>query len=260
MSQLIEKFQKASSGNTVPMGFRTARAEARVPRLLLIAGVEAALPDKPGDYIEGADAVLLRTEEAPGEKALKKMAHALDAVPFGLYLEDDSDGLIEKAGESGLDFAVFSTAGRVAAMPGDKKLGKVLEVDAAMDDGLLRAVNDLPVDAVLLAGGAESGLLWHQLMIFQHLANIITRPLIVPAQPDISAGEMKALWDAGVDGILVAADLEKPGGFKKMREAIDKLPARTGRKGGRAQVLLPRPAVEGRPAPPPDEEEEEEYE
>jgi hypothetical protein len=261
MSQLIEKFQKASSGIAQPMGFRTARPAARVPRLLLIAGLQGALPDKPGDYIDGADAVLLRLAEAPGEKALRKMAGSLDGIPLGLYLEDNSDGLSEKAGESGLDFVVFSTAGSVAAIPGDKKVGKVLEVDSAMDDSLLQAVNDLPVDAVLLADGPENGhLLWHQLMIFQHLANLIPKPLVIPTPIDFSAGELKALWDAGVDGVLVATDIEKPGGFKELRQAIDGLPPRTGRKSGRTHALLPRPAGEGRPVTPPDEEEEEEYE
>jgi hypothetical protein len=261
MSQLIEKFKQASSGTGQPLGFRAARPAASVPKLLLIAGLKGALPDKAGDYIDGADAALVRLEEAPSEKTIRKMAESLDHLPWGLYLEDGSDGLIEKAGKSGLDFVVFSTAGRVGAAPRDKNVGKVLEVESAMDDGLLRAVNDLPVDAVLISDGPDSGpLLWHQLMIFQHLANLFPKPLIVPTPMDLSAEELKALWDAGVDGILVAADVEKPGGFKGLRQAIDGLPARIGRKSGRTQVVLPRSGAEGRPAAPPDEEEEEEDE
>jgi hypothetical protein len=258
MSELIEKFKKASSGTAQPMGFRVARPSAALPKLLLIAGLKSALPDKPGDCVDGADAVLVRLEETPGEKTMRKMAESLDHLPWGLYLEDDSDGLIEKAGKSGLDFVVFSTADRVGAMPKDKKIGKVLEVESAMDDGLLRAVNDLPVDAILISDGPESGpLLWHQLMIFQHLANLLPKPLIVPAPIDLSEEELQALWEAGVDGVLMAADVEKTGGFKGLRQTIDKLPPRTGRKSGRTPVMLPRAAGEERPATPPDEEEEE---
>lgn len=118
-----------------------------------------------------------------------------------------------------------------------------------------------PVDAVLLADGLESGpLLWHQLMIFQHLADLFNKPLIITAPADLSAGELKALWEAGVDGILVAADLDKIGFFKDLRLAIDALPSRKGRKGGAMRVVLPRATAEGQPATPPDEEEEEEDE
>lgn len=260
MSQLMDKFHKASSGAAVPMGFRAIRSAAAVPKLLLIAGLKGDLLAKSGDYT-GADAALVRTAEPPSEKDLRKIAGALDEMPWGFYLEDGADGLVEQAMEQGLDFVVFSTAGRVAAAPQDKKVGKILEVESSMDDGLLRAVNQLPVDAVLLADGLESSpLLWHQLMIFQHLADLFPKPLIIPAPADLSAGELKALWDAGVDGILVAADSAKAGSFKEMRQAIDALPPRAGRKGGSRGVVLPRAAAEGQPAPPPDEEEEEEDE
>jgi len=261
MSELIEKFKKASSGKAQPMGFRTARSASAVPRLLFIAGLTGTFPDKAGDYLEGADAVLMRLDEAPDNKALSKLDKSLDHLPWGLYLEDDSDGLIEKAGKSGLDFVVFSTAGRVSATPSDKKIGRILEVESAMDDGLLRAVNDLPVDAVVISDGPESSpLLWHQLMIFQHLARLSPKPLIVPTPADLSAEEVQALWEAGVDGILVAADIENAGGFKELRQSIDALPPRTGQKSGQTPVVLTRTGGEGPPAAPPDEEEEEEYE
>jgi hypothetical protein len=258
MSQLIEKFQKAASGGTQPMGFRAVRPAAPNPRLLLIAGFTGSLPEKPAGFIDGADAVLVRMTEAPDAPVLREMGSSLEPLPWGLYLEDDSNGLIEKATDSGLDFVVFSTAGRVAAVPTDKKIGKVLEVESAMDDGLLRAVAALSVDAVLVSDGPEDGaLLWHQLMIFRHLAGLFPKPLIIPTPKDISADELKALWDAGVDGILVAAEVKKPGGFKELRTAIDALPPRTERKTGRVLVSLPRPAGESSPAAPPDEEEEE---
>ncbi len=258
MSQLIEKFQRASSG-AAPLGFRSVRSSEPVPRLLLIAGLLNTLPDNPVDYIAGADAVMVRMDGAPDEKAIRKFTESLGQIPWGLYLEDDSDGLIEKAGELGLDFVVFSTAGRVGAPPRDKNVGKVLEVESAMDDGLLRTINNLPLDAVLVSDSPGSGpLLWHQLMIFQHLANLSPKPLIIPIPIDSSADELKALWEAGVDGVLVVADIKKPDGLKPLRETIDGLPPRTAHKSGQAHALLPRTTGEARPAAPlPDEEEEE---
>jgi len=127
-----------------------------------------------------------------------------------------------------------------------------------MDDGLLRAANDLPVDAVLIADTYEGGgsLVWHQLMIYQHLANFISKPLIVPVPAAITGVELKALWEAGVDGVIVEMDDAGAEELKNLRQAIDTLPPRSARKRGKADALLPHLPGEAR-AEPPDEDEDE---
>ena len=131
-----------------------------------------------------------------------------------------------------------------------------------MDDGLLRAVNDLPVDAVLVVDTPDGAgpLVWHQLMILQHLAHLISRPLVVPVPADIPPEELKALWEAGADGVIVEMDVAKTGELKGLRQAIDKLPRRSAHRHGHLEAMLPHAGGESRPAPPPDEEEEEEDE
>jgi hypothetical protein len=258
MSRLIEKFHRASRAEA-PMGFRAARTAAAVPKILLIAGLEAGTLEKRADYLEAADAVLLHfTGTAWTVKAVQKTAAALPDIPWGLDMADDEAKKVAGM-EAGADFMIFAIDSQVADTPKTDKTGKVLQVESSMDDGLLRAINDLPVDAVLatdVSGGEGATLLWHQVMIIQHLANLLAKPLIVPARADISEKELKALWDAGVDGIIVAFD--KAGtGIKEMRQAIDKLPPRSGRKRGKTGVILPRAAGETREPAPPDEEEEE---
>jgi hypothetical protein len=252
MSQLIDKFQKASKVTAAPMGFRTARLAEQPPKMIMIASVAAGNPVSP-DRLEGADAILLRFDGTITARSVQKIASSLPGLPWGLYDEEDDD---KKGAEAGADFIVLSTASRSGPLP---EIGKILEVDSSLDDGLLRAVNDLPVDAVLVAATDEEKgpLVWHQLMIFQHLANLLTRPLIVPVPADISEGELKVLWEAGVDGIIVAAPEEQPEALKNLRGAIEKLPPRAGRKRGRVNVLLPRAGGETPQAAPPDEEEEE---
>ncbi len=262
MSRLIEKFHEASRVAAPPMGFRTARQAAAPPKILLIASLEAGTLEKRTDYMEAADAVLVRfTSTALTAKAVQKIAASLPDTPWGLYLADEDT----KKGapiEAGADFVLFPIDSQVADTLKDDKTGKILQVESSMDDGLLRAVNDLPVDAVLAADTFEGNgpLVWHQLMIFQHLANLISKPLIVPTSAGVSEKELKTLWDAGVDGIMVEVDKAGAAGLKELRQAIDKLPPRSGRKRGKVSVVLPRTAGET-PAPtPPDEEEEEEDE
>ena len=245
------------------MGFRTARPAAAALKILLIASLEAGTLEKQADYLDAADAVLVRfTGTTPTVKAVQKIAAVLPDVPWGLYLADD-DAKKGAVMEAGADFVLFHIDSQVTDTPKDDKTGKILQVESSMDDSLLRAVNDLPVDAILAADAFEGSgvaLVWHQLMIIQHLANLFSKPLIVPAPAGINEKELKALWDAGVDGIMVEIEKAGTAGLKELRQAIDKLPPRAGRKRGKVSAVLPRTTGET-PAPtPPDEEEEEEDE
>jgi len=257
MSRLIDIFRQASKAAPPPMGFRTSRPAAEAPKLILIAGLEAGAEGNPAENLEGADAVLIRFDKiVPTAKAVQRITSALPDIPWGYY----SDGEHNKKTLEGADFVVFTADSQVANTPGDEKTGKILQVESSMDDGLLRAVNDLPVDAMFaddIFQGKEAPV-WHEMMIAQHLANMLSKPLIVPASAGISEKELKILWDAGVDGIIMEADTAGKNDFKALRGLIDKLPARSGRKHGKISAVLPRTAAETPTPTPPEEEEEEE--
>jgi hypothetical protein len=116
----------------------------------------------------------------------------------------------------------------------------------------------LPADAVLLTDTSEESdpLVWHQLMIFRHLTAFISKPLLVPALATISEAELKALWEAGVDGVVI--DATGGADLKELKQMAGKLPPRSAPKRGKMDVILPRAGGETRTAPPPDEEEEDE--
>jgi hypothetical protein len=260
MSRLIDKFQKAAKSSVQTMGFRAVRSAAPEPGILLIVSVAPVALKNSAD-IGKAGAVLIRPESAPVTAAgVKKIVDTLPEIPVGLYVEDAANEEITELAESGIDFIVFPPSGRISPAPEDKKSARILQVESSMDDSLLRAVNSLPVDAVLAAdtftGGAMS---WHELMIFQHLANSFIKPLIVNIPPDITETELRALFEAGVDGAVVDASALKAGGLKKLLELIGKLPPRSARKRGKIDVFLPRAGGEAQPpTSPPDEEEEDE--
>jgi hypothetical protein len=96
-------------------------------------------------------------------------------------------------------------------------------------------------------------------MQIQRLANLVVKPLLVTAPLNLAPGELKALWEAGVDGLVVAAgDGELAARLKELRQSVSELPPRTSRKRGRAEALLPR--VSGATGKVAEEEEEEEEE
>jgi hypothetical protein len=258
MSRLIDKFQKAAKSSIQPMGFRTASTTAPEPGILLIvSGTPEEIKGKvhPGK----ASAVLIRRETPVTAADIKKTVEAMPDIPVGLYAEDADDEEAAALAGAGCDFLVFPASSRISG-PEDKKTGRILQVESAMDDSLLRAVNSLPVDAVMAAdtfsGGAMS---WHELMIFQHLANSFNKPLIVNIPPDIKEAELKALWEAGADAVVADASGMKADEMKELEKQIEKLPPRSRRKRGKVDALLPRAGEEApSTAQPPDEEEEDE--
>ncbi len=260
MSRLINDLLKTNQAGSQPMGFRAARQAATTGRITLIADLKIGAAVSSTELTEGAAAVLFRPGDSrPTAKAIRAAADNLPDIPWGMYLGDTSD--VKKASPvaAGCDFIVFPVSVPVSTTPKEKKLGRILQVESSMDDGLLRAVNDLPVDAVLIGDitGEDNLLEWHRLMIFRHLTHLISKPLIVPAPADIGEEELNALCEAGIDGILVEVDAGKAGGLKELRQVIDKLPPRSPHIRDKMSPLLPKAGVDTGTAVPPDEEEEE---
>ena len=258
MSQLIDKLNRVDKALPQPMGFRAARPASAEPQTLLIASLSQRVDaGSLSECIDGADAVLLRlTKSGLSSSAIQKTVESLPDIPWGYWLDDTGNKKIETLVKAGCDFTVIPATSRVLAAPQDDTIGKILQVESSLSDGLLRAVNDLPVDAVLAADMYDS-IDWHHLMHIQHMANLLSKPLLVPIPLNLTASEIKLIWEAGVDGVVAEVDSTQPSGaLKELRQTINKLPPRS-RKRGKAEVLLPY-VGEKRSTVAEDEEEEEE--
>lgn len=218
------------------MGFRAGGAKPR-PKMLLVAHTTASAK------ATGADAWLLTIP-----KTGAKLPKAKSDVPWGGWLKDVSAPVVKKLGEGGADFVVFPADSASESILENEKLGKVVEVEADIEAGLLKAIDGLPVDAVLIAGERAS-LTWQDLMRLRRAANILTKPLLVTVSSEITSSELQALCEAGVGGVVAGANLDK------LRKTIDKLPSPKAGK-SRAEPLVPR--VGGGVGSVAEEEEEEE--
>lgn len=236
MSKFIDKLVRASMGGQ-PMGFRAAAVPK--PRLLLIASLAQAGIEPLADYVAGADAALLAVSKpSSGAKNLKKACQAVSDIPWGGWLRDVGREGIGKLVEVGGDFVVFPAA--TASLFEEEKLGKVLEIEPSLDEGLLKAIDDLPIDAVLIAEEDKEFLTWHHLMLFWRCANLISKPLLVSVPPDVAAKELQALWGVGVRGVVVQVSIDQPKGrLAELRQVIDKLPLPSPLKRRKVEPLLP---------------------
>jgi len=258
MSKLINKLNQISQTESQPMGFKATQTSPPKPKILLIASLAQNNLDHMADYVAGADAALLHISNlSSGIETIQKMRRLTSAIPWGAWLKGVDQEGIKRIAKIECDFLVFPAAGTSLTIPQNNKVGRILEVEPALSEGLLRAVNALPVDAVLIAN-EEGGnfLTWHDLMFFQRFADFLTKPLIVCVPSSVAIDEFQALWGAGVDGVVTEVGGDQPvGRLKELRQAIDKLVFPPQYKRGKRGVLLP---YVGRVGESTNEEEEEE--
>lgn len=246
MSKFVDKLKQVSTGGQ-PMGFRAAAAKASKPRMLLVAMIAQADAKNLADIVAGADAgLLVVAKSSSGAKALEQLSKAMPDIPWGGWLKEAGKEGVGKAA----DFIVFPAGNPFF---GEEEIGKVLEVEPSLEPGLLKAADELPVDAVLVAAENEP-LTWRDLMLFQRCASILNKPLLVSVPQEVTAAELGVLNQAGVRGVVVKAGAKgKIAGIAKM---LDKLPAPSVGKGKKAGPLLPR--IGGETGVVSEEEEEEE--
>ena len=237
------------------MGFRAARAVAK-PRLLLVA----SLP-QPGFEAElaGADAGILPISGTSTRAGIKEKALASPDIPWGGWLDSISRGGVKRLEEAGYDFVLFLADKMSLAILEADKVGRILAVEPMLDVGLLRTINELPVDAVFVISQQQGQpVTWHQLMLFRRLAALLAKPLLVPVPPAVASGDLQALWEAGVAGVVVELTPDEPAGrLKKLRQQIESLTLPQKQKPTKARALLP--GITPETSPVTEEEEDEEW-
>lgn len=257
MSRFIDKLNLPRTGPQ-PIGFKRAQAASAKPKIQLVASLAEESVEGLADYVAGADAGLLRiSRPSSSAKALKELSQAAADIPWGGWLKGSTRGGIEPIKKAGGDFVVFPAEKTPLAVL-QSEVGIILEVDSTLAEGLLRAVNELPIDAVLIAAEKEGGqLTWQHLMLFRRFADLLNKPLLVSTPAKVTSDELQALWDAGVGGVVVEVTPGQPQErLKELRQIIDKLVFPSPRPREKAEPLLPRISKEPSLATIEEEEEE----
>jgi hypothetical protein len=253
MSRFIDRLKQASQSEPPPMGFKKEKAAAR-PRLLLVARLSQADADNIAGLAAGADAGLL----AIGKSDLgivKEVSKAAPDIPWGLFFSSAGGGQIKQAVEAGCDFVVFPPETPLGVLAVDK-IGKIVAVESLLERELIRALDELPLDAVLIADKPAAAVTCYNLMLFKRFAGLSNKTLLAGVPPDITADELGLLWEAGVGGLVVEVSSGQAGVLAKLRQTIDALTPPSKRRRLRARAIVP--PMRGETAPAIDEEEEEE--
>ena len=259
VSKLIDRLVQTAETVSSPMGFRVIQPAPAKPKMTLIARIEPAADiAQLADYVSSVDAAIIALA-GTSQKAVTDIARSLPDTVWGLWLEEKSRQPITASIKAGADFFIMPLDSEFD-LPGIEKAGKILLVESSLSEGLIRTINELPVDAVLLADGEgeKSAVTWHQLMLCQRFADLLSKPLLLTVPASVSRAELKALWDTGVNGVVIPVKTAKQAEkLKGLRQIIDKSDF-TARPRKKVAALLPHTGEETTAAIPDVEEEEEE--
>lgn len=232
MGKLLEKLRQVSRGSAQPLGFKTTASASKNPPMVLIACLAGGPARAAAGVKESADAVLLK-----GGQSREKLVASLGEFPWGASLEQATEEELTQLKGEGCDFLVFDAAKAPPAVLLEEEMGKIVEIDPSLADGLIRAIDQLPIDAVLIGG--EPSLSVHRLMLCQHVANLMHKPLIALAPLDVSKEDLEVLRDVGMAGVAVTVEEEAKEELLRLRQTIDALPP-SRRRRERADALLPQ--------------------
>jgi hypothetical protein len=238
MSKFIDRLQQVFQPLPKSMGFKTASNDQTRPKIQLVVFISGGKSKSLQTELEKADALILPATMI-----------GIDKIIWGMWLSKGNTEEVEKSIKSSADFIVLPANGEV--LPPDKKVGKILQVEASITDVLLRTVNELPIDAVLLSedGEGEPSFTWKRLMLIQRFSSLLNKPLLIKVIPSIKDIELQQIWEAGVSGVIVAADTEQAEAISQnLRHVIDKLSFPSRRKKEKSLAILPR--VESKPEEP----------
>jgi hypothetical protein len=256
MSHFIDKLKQASRTTTQPMGFRKEKILSK-PRLILVARLSSINSDIPAEHLAGADAGLLNIKQNSEIKTIKEIK-SIKNIPWGIWLNGISNIGIKKVLEIGYDFIAVPFEMQLLAT-GIEGIGRVIVVEASLERDLLKALDKLPIDAIIIDDQQlkMGTFTWRHLLLFKRFANTSNKPLLVPVSSDITSDELQAIWEAGVSGIIIEATTEQSlDEIKKLSNMIDSLALPLKSKWTKMQAIVPKLREEVTPI---SDEEDEEY-
>ena len=227
MSKFIERLQQVLQPPAQSMGFISAKSEQARPRIQLVVDVAIGKSKSQIKELDKVDALLVPLSTVGAGKMIS-----------GVWL---SKGNVEEIGESikaGVDFVILPASGEV--LPPDKKIGKILQIEASISDVLLRTLSALPVDAVLIKEENGLALTWKRLMLIHRFSGLAGKPLMVEVLSTVTDTELQQIWEAGVSGIVVKTDAEQAEDVVlTLRNIIDKLTFPSKRKQEKSMAIVP---------------------
>ena len=227
------------------MGFGSAAKAEKLPAMALIGILtdKKKESEQAGMLVEvGADGVLV--DGTGSAKALADMAKRLDGVPWGPKV---SELVAEKATsfrEAGCDFLAFGPEKALLGALEGEDTAFLLCIEPDMEERSLRAIEDLPVDGVLLPSSVIGLPVTVQHLIdLGTIRGMFSKYLFLELPGALSSRELEGLRDLGVDAVVVNPTILSREEIEGMLASLKSLPKKQRDKTHRADAVLPRSSM-----------------
>ena len=206
--------------------------------MLLLAWANGAKKQNLSKVSSRADALVLplsalessTSESAPPEGSI-----------WGIAFDKADGNLVEIAREKGGDFVAFNLDGALVDYLSEGDVARVLRIPANLDEALMRGLEDLPVDVILLKRPEPQGpLSLTHLLAISNVRSAMSRYMLLEWDAGLTSHELEQLNDMGIDGIVVNLDKMSTTAIGKLKQNIDKLPPRKARNEQKLGPTLPR--------------------
>ena len=237
MSKFVGKLQRLSKSSTPSMGFHPAASESKSSPMLLVAGLSGAdIREAKIVADSNVDAGLILRQTSKIED-IRQVARAMGDVPLGVLVKDVGREETAKLVDLGCDFVVFDIKTPAIALC-EEGIGEFLMIAPSLDQGLVRAINNLDVDGVFISRGEESFITVEHLLICHRFCELLNKPVLISLPSLVTGAELSTLWQTGIDGIV--APQEQPAeALAELRKMIDDLPRGAKRRRGKLDVVVP---------------------
>ncbi len=226
MSKLIELIGRLGQQSAQPIGFGALTGRVESPRAMALIGSASA--EKSASHLssglpDGVDAIVFSDEDA-GSVLEAVGSGVLGDLVWGASGGDLSNDDLDALTEAGCDY-VFVAPSAPAGVVGNPDLGTIVLAGEPVDRLTGAALRSLRVDGSLNTSAIEGGG-----MNFATLVNVVKvgasigGVMLIETKESISAADLTALRDAGVDGLVVA--LENTELVGQLAESIRELPPR----------------------------------
>jgi hypothetical protein len=246
MSKLVDLLDKAGEQQPAPMGFGPASERAQpAPQLILLARVlsdEIIKDPSLGEVDVDSFLVALHSEDAA---TIDAIAATFGERPWGVRLSEFSAAQASLLQGKGCDFIVFESMATQASVLDEEDLSAIMTMTADTDEETARALNQLPLDAVLYGPSLRQLPLSVETAVeIQKVLGRLEKPLIVEAPEGIGERDLELLRNMGVAGLILDLDTKDDiDRMAKMRRAIEELPRRDPKTAHR-DAVLPQLAAE----------------
>jgi hypothetical protein len=183
------------------------------------------------------DALLVVMSKAD-KKTVKSVSKAAGKRLWGVQADALDAEQVERLKEAGCDFLVLDPGKTSAAVLDDEDLGKFIPVDSKLEESVARAIHDLPIDGALFGAEELLPLTVGRLIDLQLVRGLIDGPFIVSVPQEIARGDLLALRNADVGGLVL--DLPKTDKIATLRETIAGLPQRRSGPSSSSTPLVPQ--------------------